>query len=268
MTSLDDIQVPTHDHSAENEHSNPTSPKKAVGGYIRVSTEEQEKHGMSLDGQADLLRDHARRKGWRLIGLHEDALSASSKHGASRLGLLNAILQAKAAGGRILVASIDRLSRSTSVFKLLETSGLRIHSVKEGRVGKKRLRSLVAAAEKQSAEIARRSREASAKKKVAGKKRANAIHLGQAQRTGAINNMLRSSQKIRDLAEIIASRPDLVAMTWEGRADALNAAGLNNCISEKRHEFKPWTVQSLSKPFKAAMEELAFQDEMDAEDEI
>ena len=243
-----------------------SSRARKVVGYVRVSTRKQEESGISIDGQTDLLRDYARRRKLDLVGIYDDAASGYSRGSASRGGLVSAISRARADGIPILVVSIDRLSRSPAVLKLLDVPGLKILSVKEGRVGKERLRTLVKAAETQSAEIARRSTKAAANRKAQGRTSGNATNLQAGQRRGAVQNMQRSAQKVRDLADVVLARPELRSFSWAERAAALNDAGHLNLISEKKNERKEWTKSSLRKPFGAALEELQFQADLEKDD--
>ena len=65
--------------------------RRKVVGYIRVSRPEQEQNGISLDGQADQLRDYARRNNLDLTHIFEDARSAFGRFSSDRAGLLQAI---------------------------------------------------------------------------------------------------------------------------------------------------------------------------------
>ena len=44
---------------------------KAVG-YVRVSTEEQAREGLSLDAQEEKIKAYCTAKGWRLVRLYRD----------------------------------------------------------------------------------------------------------------------------------------------------------------------------------------------------
>ena len=240
--------------------------RRKVVGYIRVSTPEQEKNGISLDSQPGQLRDYASGHNLDLTGIFEDGQSAHGRRSSNRPGLLQAIAQARSEGIPLLVTSIDRLSRSECDFKLLDVPGLSVLSVKEGRVGKKRLRVLVQAAEAQSAEASLRSQAAVAKSKAAGRKPGNKTNLKDAQRSGALSNMMRSTQKIKDLSDYIARHPGIRGLPWSDRAAMLNSDRHYNLISATHDVTQTWTKDSLRKPFKAALTELALQEELDRED--
>ncbi|TYL50073.1 resolvase [Nocardioides sp. BGMRC 2183] len=90
-----------------------------VVGYLRVSTNEQALSGAGLDAQEAAIRAEADRRGWTLHALHTDA-GASGRTLAHRPALAAAIedIESGAAGG-LVVAKLDRLSRS-----LLDFAGL------------------------------------------------------------------------------------------------------------------------------------------------
>ena len=93
-----------------------SDPNKVVG-YIRVSTEEQADSGLGLAAQRAAVAAEAEKRGWTLVAVHEDAQSGKS---LDRPGL-DAALAAVEAGeaGGIVVAKLDRLSRSLMDFALL-----------------------------------------------------------------------------------------------------------------------------------------------------
>jgi hypothetical protein len=148
------------------EQTNQTKMSRVIG-YIRVSTREQEQKGISLDAQ-----------------------SAYNQHSSKRPGLREVLSRATSEGLPILVVSIDRLSRSMKDLSLPEFSALEIISVKEGKVGPRKLRKLVKAAEATSANAARLAKEMIRSGIKKGRKRGNKTNLRDAQRSGAINNML------------------------------------------------------------------------------
>lgn len=96
-----------------------STPSTTVVGYLRVSTNEQALSGAGLDAQEAAIRAEADRRGWTLHALHTDA-GASGRSLAHRPALAAAIedIESGAAGG-LVVAKLDRLSRS-----LLDFAGL------------------------------------------------------------------------------------------------------------------------------------------------
>lgn len=98
-----------------------------VIGYVRVSTAEQAGSGLGLAAQRKQIKAEADRRDWNLVGYEEDA-GVSGKSLAGRTGL-QAALEAVESGEAeaIVVAKLDRLSRS-----LLDFAGLMARSQKKG----------------------------------------------------------------------------------------------------------------------------------------
>lgn len=79
-------------------------------GYIRVSTEEQAKEGISLGNQAESIRSFCKAKGWDLLALISD--EGKTGKDLRREGVQNLIAKAKAKEFDILVIyKLDRLTR-------------------------------------------------------------------------------------------------------------------------------------------------------------
>lgn len=89
-----------------------TQPRPAVVGYIRVSTVEQAREGVSLDAQRSKLTSYCAAMELDLVAIRVDA-GASAKSLRKRPGLAAALadLEAGRAGG-LVVTKLDRLTRS------------------------------------------------------------------------------------------------------------------------------------------------------------
>jgi DNA invertase Pin-like site-specific DNA recombinase len=96
-------------------------------GYIRVSTAEQADSGAGLDAQRAAIIAEATRRGWELVTVEQDAgASGKTIDGRPALGrALDAVDSGKAAA--LVVAKLDRLSRS-----LLDFAGLMERGRKNG----------------------------------------------------------------------------------------------------------------------------------------
>jgi DNA invertase Pin-like site-specific DNA recombinase len=94
-----------------------------VVGYIRVSTEEQADSGAGLIAQRTAIAAEAGRRAWTLVDVFEDA-GASGKSIAGRPGLELALAAVEGGGANgLVVAKLDRLSRSLLDFaQLMERS--------------------------------------------------------------------------------------------------------------------------------------------------
>src|SRR5437879_13813020 len=93
-------------------------PRRVVG-YIRVSTSEQADSGAGLGAQRSGITAAWISRGWQLVGIHEDA-AASGKSLAGRPALQAALdIVEKDEASALVVAKLDRLSRS-----ILDFAGL------------------------------------------------------------------------------------------------------------------------------------------------
>ena len=97
--------------------------ERQVIGYVRVSTDEQADSGAGLIAQREAIAREVERRGWRLLAVYEDA-GASGKSVAGRPGLAQALtIVESGSAGALVVAKLDRLSRSLMDFaSLMERS--------------------------------------------------------------------------------------------------------------------------------------------------
>lgn len=94
---------------------------RQVVGYTRVSTDEQATSGLGLEAQRSTIEAECSRRGWDLVEVFEDA-GASGKALKGRPALNDALgVVRSGAAGALVVAKLDRLSRSLLDFaKLME----------------------------------------------------------------------------------------------------------------------------------------------------
>ncbi len=79
-------------------------------GYCRVSTEIQERDGVSLGAQEELIRAHCINKNYELVDVIRDAVSGKSLHRDGIQRALQMLRDHKADG--LIVTRLDRLTRS------------------------------------------------------------------------------------------------------------------------------------------------------------
>ncbi len=100
--------------------------------YARVSTEEQQRKGYSIDAQIEACRAYAKAKGWDVILEFKEAKSGKSADNREQLQRALTFLE-EGGADILLVWRLDRLTRSIIDFqKILERVGPRISSVVEG----------------------------------------------------------------------------------------------------------------------------------------
>ena len=104
-----------------------------VVGYIRVSTEEQAREGVSLAAQRAKIDAYALVKDWRVVEVIQDDLTAKHlrRRGVQRLLALVARRQV----GAVIVYKLDRLTRSVkdlnSLVELFDKKGVALVSLQE-----------------------------------------------------------------------------------------------------------------------------------------
>lgn len=86
---------------------------KRAALYIRVSTEEQKKHGLSVENQREALEEYARQQGYIVAGVYNDAGISAAKSYKKRPELLRMIDDCKAKKiDIVLFTRLDRFFRS------------------------------------------------------------------------------------------------------------------------------------------------------------
>lgn len=139
-------------------------------GYVRVSTEDQARNGVSLDAQEEKVRAYVDLVDGELVEVFVDA-GLSGKN-LERPALSEALERVEAEGDALIVYSLDRLSRSTldflSIVARLRDAGRGFVSVREQMDssqphGRFALTILAALAEMERELISARCREASAR---------------------------------------------------------------------------------------------------------
>ena len=105
---------------------------KAIG-YIRVSTEDQAREGVSLDNQADKIRAYCTYKGFELVDMIEDA-GVSGGINKGREGFIKLLDRIEANGFDVLVLySLERLSRDMltllTLERYLDDNDVELHTV-------------------------------------------------------------------------------------------------------------------------------------------
>lgn len=106
--------------------------------YVRVSTEDQAREGVSLDAQVAECRRYAARQGWVLGTEYQDILSGKRDNRPAYQRLLADVRQMRAEGrpAVVVVAALDRFGRRllerVRCREELRALGVTTHSVREG----------------------------------------------------------------------------------------------------------------------------------------
>jgi len=106
--------------------------KKAIG-YIRVSTEEQQKSGLSLEAQAQKIENYCKTYDLNLLHIYQDTATARNLKRPGLKSLLKDFDDGKA--DSLVISKLDRLTRNINdLQKLLKTyfkESFTLHSVSE-----------------------------------------------------------------------------------------------------------------------------------------
>ena len=90
---------------------------KHVLGYVRVSTEEQAIHGLSIEAQTAALEDWAKSSGCKLLGIYTDAGISARKPASKRPALQQLLNDVRGGKGDLIVfTKLDRWFRNIAEY--------------------------------------------------------------------------------------------------------------------------------------------------------
>jgi site-specific DNA recombinase len=226
-------------------------------GYVRVSTEEQAREGISLDAQRARLEAYCLAHGAQLVAIEKDNGASGKISPAKRAGMaraLDAIRRGQADG--IVALKLDRLSRSTrDVLDLAEdanANGWRLVSVLESldtatAAGRFTLTILAALAQLEREQAVERTRIALEHVAREGRARSRFIRFGWRTGSGAVEQekgdrapLVEHKDEQCVLARILALRA--TGAGARSIARVLNAEALANPRSPR----SPWTSSNVA----------------------
>lgn len=138
--------------------------------YHRVSTEKQGRFGLGLEAQKELVQAHLARTGGEFM---EEFVEVESGAKADRPVLQEAIRKAKSCGATLLIAKLDRLSRSVHFISGLMESGVRFVACDMPEANELTVHIMAAFAEHERKRISERTKAALAAAKARGTKLGN-----------------------------------------------------------------------------------------------
>lgn len=208
--------------------------KTRVIGYVRVSTEEQAQSGLSLAAQRERITAYCDLYDLELIAVYEDA-GASAKS-LDRAGLQAALDAVKNTGAGLVVAKLDRLTRSVvDAGELLETAlrGRQLISVGEQidtatASGRMVYNVLISIAQWEREAVSERTKAALAQKKAKGEA-AGCAPFGYRKETDKATGkkiLVPDAVEYPTLLQMHALRGE--GMGWQAIANVLNAEGRVN----------------------------------------
>lgn len=198
--------------------------------YFRVSTERQGKSGLGLDAQREAVRAYLNGGKWAIIEEHTEIESGRN---AARPALENALAAARLHRVPLVVAKVDRLTRSVSFLSRVLESGVDVRFSDmpqiEGPAGRFMLNQMVAVAELEAGMISARTKAAlkaaKARGQVLGGNRGY-VASDAAREAGRAAGSARAKGRAADLAPVIAKIRAEGITSATGIAKALTERGI------------------------------------------
>ena len=219
----------------------------AFVSYCRVSTAKQGASGLGLDAQQSAIKAYLNGGAWRIVG---EFVEVESGKNADRPELAKALAAARLHRAALVVAKVDRLTRSSAFLHKLLDAGVDVRFCDlpqiEGPTGRFMLQQMAAVAELEAGMIADRTKKALASKKqwyaklndderVELRNKGKALQLGGRRSTvltadqralGRDTMSKRAAARVTDLASTIAELRADGASTLKALAAALNARSI------------------------------------------
>jgi DNA invertase Pin-like site-specific DNA recombinase len=136
--------------------------------YYRVSTEKQGRSGLGLEGQRAAVKAYVKQTGCDLVGSYTEVETAKKDALDNRPELRKAIAHAKRARATLVIAKLDRLSRSVYVTAELHRSGVEFIACDNPTANRLTVQILAAVAENEARAISERTKAALAAYKARG----------------------------------------------------------------------------------------------------
>ena len=198
--------------------------RNAIVAYLRVSTQRQGRSGLGIEAQRESVQAYAAAQGRPVVAEYVEVETGKGSDALSRRPKLNEALNLAQRGGHTLVvARLDRLSRSVAFISALMTTRTRFKVAEMPDAEELMLHIYAAFAEEERRKIASRTRDALKAAKARSVRLGNPTNLDAARETAARARRVQGQQS----AEL--ARPHIEALraagvkTLRGLADALNA---------------------------------------------
>lgn len=216
-----------------------------VVAYYRVSTEGQGRSGLGLEAQRHAVRALCDSRGWEVI---DERTEIESGKNDTRPELAAAMHRAKVTGAVLVVAKLDRLSRSVAFLSALQDSGTRFVAADMPEANELTVHIMAAVAQAERKAIGRRTREALQAAKAAGRRLGNPNGAAALRRAGKGNVAAVAEIKAgadsfaADLSPIVADIQAGGATSLPAIAAELNARHIQTRRGGKWH---PSSVRNL-----------------------
>lgn len=205
--------------------------KQRFVAYYRVSTDRQGRSGLGLEAQREAVARYLNGGSWEIIA---EFTEIESGRRSDRPQLDQALAAARVHRAPLIVAKVDRLTRSVSFLSRLLEAGVDVRFADlpaiEGPTGRFILQQMVAVAELEAGMIAARTKAALAAAKARGKKLGG--HRGvtlsnEARAMGRAARTQRANARATDIGPLIAElQTDDASQSLRMLARALNERGI------------------------------------------
>jgi DNA invertase Pin-like site-specific DNA recombinase len=190
--------------------------------YFRVSTSEQGRSGLGLDAQKQAVSVYAKSIGAEIVGEYQDVESGKR---SDRPQLQLALAHTKRCKGLLVIAKLDRLSRSVAFVSNLMEAGVHFVAVDNPQANELTIHILAAVAQAERKAIGERTRAALAAARARGTRLGNPkIQVARSAACRAIKE--RSIGFVSNTLPLIKELQATGCTTLQGVAEALNARGV------------------------------------------
>ena len=225
---------------------------KKLIAYHRVSTQKQGQDGLGMQAQRDAVARYAVSVGGTLLAEYDEVESAAKHNLKKRPQLRAALAHAKRSNAVLVLAKLDRLSRSVEVTSQLLNSGVEFVACDNPHANRMTIQILAVMAEFEAAQISTRTKDAMAAAKARGAvfggvRNVTAETLNLATR----NSVLARAEAAREAyADLV---PQLLAMRGNGLTLYAIAQRFNDAGHSTRNG-KRWTTSQVSRVLKNYVE--------------
>jgi DNA invertase Pin-like site-specific DNA recombinase len=217
---------------------------KAVA-YYRVSTAAQGRSGLGLDAQRRAVTDLCATRGLELIAEYTE-IETGKRH--NRPKLTDALRRSKLAGATLVVAKLDRLSRSVAFLSALQESGASFVAADMPEANELTVHILAAVAQAERKAISTRTKEALQAAKARGVKLGNPEGAAPLRRAGKGNKAAVAARQATIDARCAELASEIATIRQEGVAslrDIATALNSRHIVAPRGGSWHPPAVSRL-----------------------